>query len=43
MAATDCGTMIERRIRNGPAPSIIAASSSSRGIDMKYWRSRKTL
>ena len=26
-----------------PAPSIIAASSRSRGIDMKYWRSRKTL
>ena len=32
-----------RRIRNGPAPSIIAASSSSRGIVMKYWRSRNTL
>ena len=43
IAAIDCGTMIERRIRNGPAPSIIAASSSSRGIVMKYWRSRKTL
>ena len=43
IAATDCGTMIERRMRNGPAPSIIAASSSSRGIDRKYWRSRNTL
>src|SRR3954469_18933159 len=42
-AATDCGTMIERRIRNGPAPSIIAASSRSRGIVRKYCRSRKTL
>src|SRR4029079_6264461 len=43
IAATDCGTMIERRTRNGPAPSIIAASSSSRGIDRKYCRSRNTL
>ena len=43
IAGTDSGTMIERRIRNGPAPSIIAASSRSRGIDMKYWRSRNTL
>jgi hypothetical protein len=38
-----CGTITERRIRNGPAPSIMAASSSSRGIVRKYWRSRKTL
>src|SRR4051794_25533973 len=43
IAAIDWGTMTERRIRNGPAPSIIAASSRSRGIDMKYCRSRKTL
>src|SRR6478752_5234213 len=43
IAAIDCGTITERRIRNGPAPSIIAASSSSRGIDRKYWRSRNTL
>ena len=43
IAGTDSGRITERRIRNGPAPSIIAASSRSRGIDMKYWRSRKTL
>src|SRR5262245_28363640 len=43
IAATDWGTITERRIRNGPAPSIIAASSSSRGIDRKYCRSRNTL
>src|SRR4249919_1066015 len=43
MAGIDSGTMIERRTRNGLAPSIIAASSRSRGRDMKYWRSRKTL
>ena len=43
MAGTDSGRMTERRIRNGLAPSIIAASSRSRGIDMKYWRSRNTL
>ena len=43
IAGTDSGRMTERRIRNGLAPSIIAASSRSRGIDMKYWRSRKTL
>src|SRR4051812_17021492 len=35
--------MTERRTRNGLAPSIIAASSRSRGIDRKYWRSRNTL
>ena len=35
--------MTERRIRNGLAPSIMAASSRSRGMDMKYCRSRKTL
>ena len=35
--------MIVIRIRSGPAPSIVAASSSSRGIVMKNWRSRKTL
>ena len=42
-AGTDSGRITERRIRNGLAPSIIAASSRSRGIDRKYWRSRKTL
>ena len=29
-------------VRNGPAPSIAAASSISRGIVSKYWRSRNT-
>ena len=43
MAGIDWGTITLRRIRNGPAPSIMAASSISRGIVMKYWRSRNTL
>ena len=38
----DCGMMTEISVRNGPAPSIAAASSISRGIVMKYWRIRKT-
>ena len=29
-------------VRNGPAPSIAAASSISVGIVMKYWRMRNT-
>src|SRR3954465_16039233 len=36
------GMRTETRVRNGPAPSIAAASSISRGIVMKYWRIRKT-
>ena len=43
IAGIACGMITERRMRNGPAPSIIAASSSSRGMERKYWRSRKTL
>src|SRR4026209_2743540 len=43
IAAIDWGTMIDRNTRNGPAPSIIAASSSSRGVDLQYGRNRKTL
>ena len=37
-----CGMITEMRVRNGPAPSIAAASSISRGIVMRYWRSRNT-
>src|SRR5688572_486421 len=36
------GIMIEMRIRSGPAPSIMAASSNSLGMLMKYCRSKKT-
>jgi len=36
------GTITDIRMRSGPAPSIFAASSSSRGIVRKYWRNRKT-
>ena len=43
IAGIDSGTMTDRKTRNGPAPSIRAASSRSRGIVMKYCRSRKTL
>ena len=43
MAGIDSGRITDRKIRNGPAPSIVAASSRSRGIDRKYWRSRNTL
>ena len=43
IAGIDCGMITDRRMRNGPAPSIIAASSRSRGIVRKYWRNRKTL
>ncbi len=43
IAGIDSGRITERKIRNGPAPSIVAASSRSRGIDRKYWRNRKTL
>ena len=38
-----CGRITDRRILNGPAPSIMAASSRSRGMLMKNWRSRNTL
>ena len=34
--------MTEIRVRNGPAPSIAAASSISRGIVRRYWRIRNT-
>src|SRR5215218_6949361 len=37
-----CGRMTEMRVRNGPAPSIDAASSISRGIVSMYWRIRNT-
>src|ERR1035437_4195053 len=43
IAGQDCGMMTEIRIRNGVAPSIIAASSNSRGRVKKYCRRRKTL
>ena len=38
----DCGRRTDQRVRNGPAPSIAAASSISVGIVMKYWRMRNT-
>src|SRR2546430_10216245 len=41
-AGTACGRTTEMRVRKGPAPSIAAASSISRGIVRKYWRRRKT-
>ena len=37
-----CGRITDQSVRNGPAPSIAAASSISVGIVMKYWRMRKT-
>ena len=37
-----CGRITEVSVLNGPAPSIAAASSISRGIVRKYWRSRNT-
>ena len=37
-----CGRITEMSVRNGPAPSIAAASSISRGIVRRYWRSRNT-
>ena len=36
------GRMTDTSVRNGPAPSIAAASSISRGIVSMYWRSRNT-
>src|SRR4051812_16176466 len=42
IAGHACGRMTETRVRNGPAPSIEAASSISRGIVRKYWRIRNT-
>jgi hypothetical protein len=43
-ASTGCdsGRMIREKTCQGPAPSMRAASSSSRGIVRKNWRSRKT-
>ena len=43
MAGQACGTITESSVRNGPAPSIMAASSISRGMLMKNCRSRNTL
>ncbi len=40
-AGIDSGTTIERRIRSSLAPSMRAASDSSRGMPRKNWRSRK--
>src|SRR6187401_370156 len=37
-----CGRTTDQSVRNGPAPSMAAASSRSVGIVMKYWRMRKT-
>ena len=37
------GSITRQNVVKKPAPSILAASSSSRGIDRKYWRSRKML
>ena len=42
MTGIDCGRSTDQSVRNGPAPSIAAASSISVGIVMKYWRIRKT-
>ena len=36
------GRITDTSVRTGPAPSIAAASSISRGIVRKYWRIRKT-
>ena len=35
------GSMIETKVRNSPAPSMRAASRSSLGTVMKYWRNMK--
>src|SRR5713226_10308241 len=43
MAAQACGTITDTSVRNGPAPSIMAASSRSRGMLMKNCRSKNTL
>ena len=32
-ATSSSGMMIDRSVRNGPAPSIVAASRTSEGID----------
>ena len=37
-----CGRSTDQSVRNGPAPSMLAASSISVGIVMKYWRIRNT-
>ena len=37
------GSMIRQKVWRYPAPSMRAASSRSRGMLMKYWRSRKML
>src|SRR6478609_4128162 len=37
-----CGRRTDQRVRNGPAPSMAAASSISVGMVMKYWRIRNT-
>ena len=42
-AGFTCGSMMRHQVPSGPLPSILAASSSSLGIDMKNWRSRKML
>lgn len=36
-AGPESGRMIERRVRNGGAPSMRAASSRSRGIGCTNW------
>jgi hypothetical protein len=42
IAGHACGTTTDSKVRSGPAPSIIAASSMSRGMLMKNCRSKKT-
>ena len=42
MTGQACGMSTDTSVRSGPAPSIAAASSISRGIVRKYWRSRNT-
>ena len=37
----DSGMIMFQKMRNGLAPSIRAASSSSSGMVMKNWRNRK--
>jgi hypothetical protein len=41
-ASTESGRMIREKTCQGPAPSMRAASSSSRGMVRKNWRRRKT-
>ena len=40
MLVRDSGSSVSQKKRNGPAPSMRAASSSSSGTVMKNWRNR---